>query len=550
MPEYSSGSRGGSYSNSSGRSAQGQSGSSSRSAQGQSGSSGRSAREQEVRVKAQEVRRQKDNFLVFTKVLIKYLEQKDPTMHRQAKQIISDCAERNRRQEPGFLSVTVAMKKRLKELVGDNYWKRAEAYLKHFLERQGNRSSSSGHTIQQQQQAVRLKQQHAARFKQQQRQTHHGSAQSSNSAMTQQTKNESKNRPSSNTNQTAQSNRSSSAKKSAAPKRRGSGASTPTGGRKASAAAAQPMEQVEEPPREYNELMEMVDHAVHYDWATAGQLIKSKADLQVDLEQRKLLYGESKPKSPAAEMCGPRPGWDKANVFSARAAWARVHLGEQKAAQHAPVVADGLLTLPTNNTLTPIESATAWTNEEKAEDDVALAMLSEGCQQYLKGILQKAVHCARQRQNIDGIRLWHQQHMATENQKPSLSLRLGCDVSRQVAQANGNAAMTCKRMEEALERQSGIPSRARVLKGETLEEATSMADLSLRPQLAKGVENADLQGKRCFEEYGGRNSSEPPLGRVPKRAKVETIDLVNGSNITETFGRHHRAVTASVSAFY
>jgi hypothetical protein len=168
---------------------------------------------------------------------------------------------------------------------------------------------------------------------------------------------------------------------------------------------------------------------------------------------------------------------------------------------------------------------------------------------YLKGILQKAVHCARQRQNVDGIRLWHQQHTASAQSKPALSLRLGCDVTRQVAQAHGNAAMTCKRMEEALERQSGVPARYRILKGETLEEATSMADLSLRPQLAKGVENADYEAKKCFETHGGKHSSEPPLGRVPKRAKVETIDLINGSNLTETIGRH-RAVTASVSAYY
>jgi hypothetical protein len=347
---------------------------------------------------------------------------------------------------------------------------------------------------------------------------------------------------------------SAASKKQAASKRK-SGGSTPrksaTSAPTAVAAAAQGLtgEKQEDPPREYMELMEMVDHAVQYDWKTAGQLIKSKTEFQVDEEQRRLLYGERKPKPPPPEVSGPRPGWDKSNVFSARAAWARVRLSEQKATPEAPVVADGLLTLPTTTAPTPAKTATAWTNEQTAEQDSVLAMVSEGCQMYLKGILQKAVHCARQRQNVDGIRLWHQQHTASAQSKPALSLRLGCDITRQVAQAHGNAAMTCKRMEEALERQSGVPARSRILKGETLEEATSMADLSLRPQLSKGVENADYEAKKCFETHGGKHSSEPPLGRVPKRAKVETIDLINGSNLTETVGRH-RAVTASVSAFY
>jgi hypothetical protein len=177
-------------------------------------------------------------------------------------------------------------------------------------------------------------------------------------------------------------------------------------------------------------------------------------------------------------------------------------------------------------------------------------MLSEGCEVYLKGILEKAIHCARQRQNLDGIRLWHQQHSSSTNTtKPPLSLRLGCDLSRQQAQATGNAVMTCKRMEQALERQTGVPSRERVLTDETLQQATSMADLALRPQLAKGVENADYAAKRSFETFGGKGATEPPFGRVPKQAKLEVIDFVMGSNVTECIGRH-RAGTASTSIYF
>jgi len=218
----------------------------------------------------------------------------------------------------------------------------------------------------------------------------------------------------------------------------------------------------------------------------------------------------------------------------------------------------------------------SWVNEETAEQDTTLAMLSEGTEIYLKGILERAIQCARQRQNLDGIRLWHQQHTnknknttdtktttttttgengngeeakKKEPEKPPLSLRLGCDVPRQQAQAAGNAAMTVKRMEQALERQSGVPTRARVLQGETLEEATSMADLALRPQLAKGAETADYHAKRRFEIYGGKDATEPPLGRVPKKAKLEVIDFLMGSQVSEPIG-HHQASNAAASIFF
>ena len=103
---------------------------------------------------------------MFTRVLIKYLEQKDPNMHAQAKAIIKDCAERNKRQEPGYESVTLSMKRRLRDLVGDHYWKKANDYLVHFIEQKkrqagitSNRGGTSGSASQQARVAMRVKQQ-------------------------------------------------------------------------------------------------------------------------------------------------------------------------------------------------------------------------------------------------------------------------------------------------------------------------------------------------------------------------------------------------------
>ena len=640
----------------------------------------------------QEMKRSKEKFLMFTRVLIKYLEQKDPRMHAQAKNIIKDCAERNKRQEPGYESVTLSMKRRLRDLVGDHYWKKANDYLVHFIEqkkRQAGLAGRSGGSIGGSQQAKEEMRRRQQQQQQLQRQRQQQEAQ--RRAQAQKPKQETKPRTSAapsisdvrkgiqdKREQLAMQDSSTTAKAATASKakkttpaskdsktttttkkattkkatRRKSAGDASTSSRKntttkASMAGTTTVIKkivIEEPPREYKELMELIDHSVEYDWPSIGQLLGNKADLKLTDEELQLLYGDNppeslvkkkttktptkpaepttsssstpeegdEPKKDVKPVNGIRPGWSQTNILSARAAWARIRWKEVKQrkmemANSAPVVADGLLTLPTPQqppaeppkepesekpaaaptptaavtltsapatpTATPStpEAETpvtphpviegSWVNDETAEQDKALALLSEGCQIYLKGVLEKAVQCARQRQNLDGIRLWHQQHAfgkgvssittsdsknknLDKSKKPPLALRLGCDVSRQAAQAQGNAALTVKRMEEALDRQTGVPMRVRKLNEETLLEATSMGDLAWRPLLKKGAEKADLQAKRAFEVYGGRESKDPPLGRVPKKAKLLVQDFVMGAELTLE-GPYHKAYTAS-----
>jgi hypothetical protein len=85
----------------------------------QMSASGRTMTDQEREVL---LRRQKEKFLMFTRVLVKYLEQKDKNLHLKAKAVIKDCADRNKRGERGYESVTMAMQRRLKDLVGETYW--------------------------------------------------------------------------------------------------------------------------------------------------------------------------------------------------------------------------------------------------------------------------------------------------------------------------------------------------------------------------------------------------------------------------------------------
>ena len=149
------------------------------------------------------------------------------------------------------------------------------------------------------------------------------------------------------------------------------------------APAPAPKPVIEEPPREYEMFMEMLDHSIDYDWPSIGQLLGNKNDLNISEEERILLYGDpslsvvnerkmptpvkdtdmegtddqssdkqgSSDKSTSPETVLPRPGWGRTNVCTVRAAWARVRLREKRERDRAkqssaPVVAGGLLTLP------------------------------------------------------------------------------------------------------------------------------------------------------------------------------------------------------------
>ena len=310
--------------------------------------------------------------------------------------------------------------------------------------------------------------------------------------------------------------------------------------------------------------MKLVDHAMNLDdWTSTGLMMgQSQSDLKLNEEQRHLLYGDgstrsldgktkeapSVPESKDVESF-PQPKWNYHNVVSSRSVWAKVRLRERdrinaaKEAQPEP-------TLETpNGDKIPV---TEWYNEDVAQKDKVLALISEAAQQYLKGLLEKAVHCGRQRQNVDGVRLFHQQVIAKkEKKKPALTLRLGCDVTRQIAQAQGNAAMTVKRMEEALERQEDLPKTSRSLDHETLMNLSSMSDAATRPRLGKAVESADLDAKRNFEIYGGKEANEPPFGRLTKKPKLMASDFQAGINLPSFRRRREKRIRGRLAgSFY
>ena len=115
-----------------------------------------------------------------------------------------------------------------------------------------------------------------------------------------------------------------------------------------------------------------------------------------------------------------------------------------------------------------------------------------------------------------------------------------------------NAALAVKRLEEALDRQTHVPESYRTLKAINDGAATSMEQVSLWPKLKNATEDAEKDAAKHGQVYAGKHALEPPLGRMPKRARISVLDLQAASKVApKRHGRRHVArVEASSIAFY
>jgi hypothetical protein len=77
-----------------------------------------------------------ERFVIFLRVLLKYLKQKDKSMFDKAKIVIRDCAQKNQLGDPHYTSLRASMQIHLKRLVGSMNWAKAEYYLSQFLKQQ------------------------------------------------------------------------------------------------------------------------------------------------------------------------------------------------------------------------------------------------------------------------------------------------------------------------------------------------------------------------------------------------------------------------------
>jgi len=94
------------------------------------------------------VKKLTERFIMFTRVLLKYMEQKDPSAHLKIKQIVKECAEKRRNRVLGYERVASSMRVELKKVVKEEYWQRAELYLDYFFKQQAKKmSSQSAHNL-------------------------------------------------------------------------------------------------------------------------------------------------------------------------------------------------------------------------------------------------------------------------------------------------------------------------------------------------------------------------------------------------------------------
>jgi hypothetical protein len=74
-------------------------------------------------------KKQKRRFLIFTNVLMKFLEKKNPNVCQDARAVIRECKEKKSRGESGFESLSESVRVPLKNAVGPSYWKEAKLYM-------------------------------------------------------------------------------------------------------------------------------------------------------------------------------------------------------------------------------------------------------------------------------------------------------------------------------------------------------------------------------------------------------------------------------------
>ena len=91
----------------------------------------------------QQQQQQKRQFLVFIKILFKILDQNhDVTVEKReaARAIVADCTRRNRLGDPAFIPLMAAVDARLRRHLGEQHWRKAHIYMRHYMNREAART--------------------------------------------------------------------------------------------------------------------------------------------------------------------------------------------------------------------------------------------------------------------------------------------------------------------------------------------------------------------------------------------------------------------------
>mmetsp|Transcript_23207 Transcript_23207/g.55026 ORF Transcript_23207/g.55026 Transcript_23207/m.55026 type:complete len:215 (-) Transcript_23207:313-957(-) len=91
----------------------------------------------------QQQQQQKRQFLLFIKILFKILDQNhDVTVEKReaARAIVADCTRRNRLGDPAFIPLMAAVDARLRRHLGEQHWRKAHMYMRHYMNREAART--------------------------------------------------------------------------------------------------------------------------------------------------------------------------------------------------------------------------------------------------------------------------------------------------------------------------------------------------------------------------------------------------------------------------
>ena len=100
--------------------------------------------EAEISMNAQQsyrspVIQERENFLLFIKILFKILEDaQEPEVKSKAQRIVMDCKRRSQQGDPNFSPLMDALERRLRGFVGEQKWRRAHLFLSHYIEKKRN----------------------------------------------------------------------------------------------------------------------------------------------------------------------------------------------------------------------------------------------------------------------------------------------------------------------------------------------------------------------------------------------------------------------------
>jgi hypothetical protein len=93
-------------------------------------------------------RMERENFLLFIKILFKLLEEdNDPPTRSRAQRIVMECRRRNQQGDPNYTPLMDGIERHLRVFVGEAKWRRSHLLLHHYIAtKRGMPGSSPGST--------------------------------------------------------------------------------------------------------------------------------------------------------------------------------------------------------------------------------------------------------------------------------------------------------------------------------------------------------------------------------------------------------------------